>query len=66
MSLRDKLLEKYRIDLNDLKDGQQKTKCPECQPKHKPSDNPLSVEVNADSVLLKCHHCGLEGAVFRW
>jgi len=64
MSLRDKLLEKYKIDLHDLKDGQQKTKCPECQPKHKPSDNPLSVEVNADSVLLKCHHCGLEGAVF--
>ena len=65
MNLLDELYEKYNIPSTNLKDGQQKIKCPECQPAHKPSDNPLSITVEPDRILFKCHHCGLEGAVFN-
>jgi twinkle protein len=63
MSLLDDLFEKYNIPSDRLRDGQQKTKCPECQPEHNPSDNPLSITVESHQILFKCHHCGIEGGV---
>ena len=63
MSLLDKLYDDYRIPSNGLREGQQKTKCPQCQPQHDPRDNPLSVEVGYDKILFHCHHCGWNGGV---
>jgi twinkle protein len=65
MNLLDDLHDKYKIPSGNLRDGQQKTKCPECQPEHDPSDNPLSITVEPHQILFKCHHCGIEGAVFE-
>jgi twinkle protein len=65
MTLQDELYEKYKIPSDRLKDGQQKTKCPDCQPEHNPSDNPLSITVEPHQIMFKCHHCGMEGAVFE-
>lgn len=63
MTLRDDLFEKYNIPTTNLKDGNQKVKCPECQPGHNPRDNPLSVTVEPGSILFNCHHCGFKGGV---
>ena len=63
MSLLDKLYDEYKIPSRNLREGQQKTKCPECQPQHNPKDNPLSVEVGYDKILFHCHHCGFDGGV---
>ena len=63
MTLRDDLYEKYNIPTTKLKDGNQKVKCPECQPGHNPRDNPLSVTVEPGSILFNCHHCGFQGGV---
>ena len=63
MSLLDELYDKYKIPSDRLRDGQQKTKCPECQPKHNPRDNPLSITVELHQILFHCHHCGFEGGV---
>ena len=65
MSLLDKLTEQYKIPSHRLKEGQQKTKCPECQPQHDPKDNPLSVDVSYDKILFHCHHCGWQGGVIE-
>ena len=40
-------------------EGNQKLKCPQCQPPHKESDNPLSVTISHDGVVWLCHHCDL-------
>ena len=63
MSLLDKLYDEYKIPSHELREGQQKTKCPQCQPQHNPKDNPLSVEVGYDKILFHCHHCGFDGGV---
>jgi twinkle protein len=55
------------IDLRDENikfdgtEGTHKTKCPECQPPHKASDNPLSLTVQGDTAVWFCHHCGWKG-----
>ena len=63
MTLRDDLFEKYKIPSRDLRDGTQKTKCPECQPEHNMRDNPLTVTVESHAILFHCHHCGFQGGV---
>ena len=42
-------------------EGNQKLKCPQCQPPHKESDNPLSVTISHDGVVWLCHHCDWSG-----
>ena len=63
MNLLGELYDKYKIPTDKLRNGQQKTKCPECQPAHNPRDNPLSITVESDSILFHCHHCGFQGGV---
>ena len=63
MTLRDDLWDKYQIPSDNLREGTQKTKCPQCQPKHNPKDNPLSVTVEPAAILFNCHHCGFQGGV---
>ena len=63
MTLLDDLYDKYKIPKHRLREGQQKTKCPECQPQHDPSDNPLSIDVQPDKIVFHCHHCGFSGGV---
>jgi len=63
MRLLDKLKSEYNIDASELAIGDHKTKCPNCQPPHKKSDNPLSVKVSPDSIVFNCHHCGWSGGV---
>lgn len=63
MSLRVELEEKYKIPSARLRSGQQKTKCPQCQPEHNIQDNPLSVTVDPEAILFMCHHCGWHGGV---
>jgi twinkle protein len=65
MNLLDKLNNEYNIPTHRLKDGTQKTKCPECQPEHNPRDNPLSVTLEPDKILFNCHHCGFQGGVIE-
>lgn len=57
----DKILSDNNIVLKHHQDGNQKVKCPQCQPPHNPRDNPLSVTINLDSVVWKCHHCEWAG-----
>ena len=49
------------IRLNHQQEGNQKVKCPTCQPPHNPRDNPLSVTISDDGVVWNCHHCGFKG-----
>ena len=63
MRLLDKLKSEYNIDASELSIGDHKTKCPNCQPPHKKSDNPLSVKVSPESIVFKCHQCGWSGGV---
>ncbi len=49
------------IKLNHFQEGNQKVKCPQCQPPHNPRDNPLSVTIKHDGVVWKCHHCEWTG-----
>lgn len=48
-----------------LREGNQKLKCPQCQPPHNPKDNPLSLTIKSDGFVYKCHHCDFKGGVFR-
>ena len=57
----DKTLNENRINLKHQQEGNQKVKCPECQPPHNARDNPLSVTITNDSVMWKCHHCEWTG-----
>ena len=57
----DKILNENRINLKHQQEGNQKVKCPECQPPHNPRDNPLSVTISNDAVMWKCHHCEWAG-----
>ena len=49
------------INLKDIVDGNHKTKCSHCQPPHNRHDNPLSVTIDGNTVLWKCHHCERTG-----
>ena len=49
------------IELKRYDQGTEKTKCPECQPPHKLSDNPLSVTIEGENAVWNCHHCGFKG-----
>ena len=57
-------LEEKGIRLKNHSLGNQKIKCPQCQPhSHNIKDNPLSVTINIDSVVWKCHHCEWSGGL---
>ena len=60
-------LTEENIKLKNFQDGTQKTKCPQCQPPHKMSDNPLSVTIKESGsvVVWNCHHCGFSGSKFE-
>ena len=57
----DKTLNENNINLKHQQEGNQKVKCPQCQPPHNSRDNPLSVTITNDSVVWKCHHCEWTG-----
>lgn len=63
MHLQDKLKD-HNISLPNYTEGTHKTKCPKCQPPHNSKDRPLSVTVEADSIVWFCHHCEDSGSVF--
>ena len=49
------------INIQTLTEGNNKIKCPKCQPPHKMSDNPLSVTIEGNTAKWKCHHCEWTG-----
>ena len=51
------------INTQNLTEGNNKTKCPKCQPPHKMSDNPLSVTIEDNTAKWKCHHCEWSGGI---
>ena len=55
------ILADNQISVKHFQEGNQKVKCPRCQPPHNPRDNPLSVTITYDSVMWKCHHCEWTG-----
>ena len=57
----DTILNNNGIRLSSTEEGTKKTKCPQCQPPHNPRDNPLSVTINYEGVVWKCHHCDWTG-----
>ena len=52
------------IKLKKFDFGTQKVKCPQCQPPHNMSDNPLSVTINEEGTVWFCHHCDWKGSYF--
>ena len=53
----DKTLNENNINLKHQQEGNQKVKCPQCQPPHNSRDNPLSVTITNDRVqVLYIHH----------
>ena len=62
MNLADKLL-KEGIKPKHHGIGNQKIKCPQCQPEnHNPRDNPLSLTIKSDTAVWFCHHCEFKGS----
>ena len=59
------VLQEENIKLPHEGDGNQKVKCPSCQPPHKASDSPLSVTIDGSSAVWNCHHCGFKGTTAR-
>jgi twinkle protein len=57
----DIVLNENGITLKHQQEGNQKVKCPQCQPPHKSTDNPLSVTITGEGVMWKCHHCEWTG-----
>ena len=49
------------IKIKNTTHGNQKTKCPQCQPPHDSHDTPLSVSINDDGAVWLCHHCDWTG-----
>lgn len=49
------------IKVKHYDQGNQKVKCPKCQPPHNPKDNPLSITFTESGFVYKCHHCEIEG-----
>ena len=54
-------LNENSIRMKHHQEGNQKVKCPQCQPPHNPRDNPLSVTINDEGVVWNCHHCNFKG-----
>ena len=52
---------------NDYRHGQYKITCPSCQRERTKNrgDTPLSVNINAETIVYHCHHCGIQGAMSR-
>jgi len=63
MNIEDQILEKG-IKPKDFAVGNQKLKCPECQPPHNLRDRPLSLTIETDSAVWYCHHCEYKGNAF--
>jgi twinkle protein len=59
-TLHDAIVEQ-NIILQHFREGNQKVKCPICQPPHNPRDNPLSITIEHDSAIWNCHHCDFKG-----
>ena len=59
------VLQEENIKLPHESDGNQKVKCPSCQPPHKAHDNPLSVTIENGTAVWNCHHCGFKGTTMR-
>ncbi len=55
------ILSESQIKLKSY-EGNEKTKCPECQPPHNKNDNPLSVTCDNGNAVWNCHHCGWTGS----
>ena len=62
MQLQDKLYEEG-IKPKNFDVGTTKLKCPKCQPPHNPKDRPLSLTIDMNSAVWKCHHCDFTGGV---
>jgi twinkle protein len=61
-----KILNDLGIHLRNYNIGTYKTFCPECKNSRKASnrhDTPLSVTIQSDKVLYKCHNCEYQGIV---
>tara|TARA_R100000426_G_scaffold7301_1_gene8864 strand:- start:15928 stop:17646 length:1719 start_codon:yes stop_codon:yes gene_type:complete len=61
-----KYLNDIGIYLNNYNIGNQKTFCPKCKNSRKPhnkADTPLSVTIERDRTLYKCHNCDWTGAI---
>ena len=61
-----KYLNDIGIYLKNYNFGNQKTFCPRCKNSRKPhnqSDTPLSVTIEQDRTLYKCHNCDWTGAI---
>ena len=52
---------------NSYGHGQYKITCPSCQNERSKNrrDTPLSVNINAETIVYHCHHCGINGAIAR-
>jgi twinkle protein len=62
MQLQDKLYEEG-IKPKSFETGTTKIKCPKCQPPHNAKDRPLSLTIDINSAVWKCHHCDWTGGV---
>jgi twinkle protein len=53
------ILDRFHIPLRGGGRGSFKTTCPQCSPTRKnKKDRCLSVKIDNDGVVWKCHHCG--------
>ncbi len=59
------ILYSENIKVKHHEQGNQKIKCPQCQPPHDHRDNPLSVTIENDHAVWNCHHCGYSGTTMR-
>tara|TARA_R110000868_G_scaffold71544_2_gene209449 strand:- start:56 stop:1774 length:1719 start_codon:yes stop_codon:yes gene_type:complete len=59
------VLQEENIRLTHQREGNQKVKCPSCQPPHNSHDNPLSITIEQDSAVWNCHHCDYKGSSMR-
>ena len=52
---------------NSYTQGQYKISCPSCQRERTKNklDTPFSVNINSETIIYNCHHCGINGAISR-
>ena len=52
---------------NNYGQGQYKITCPSCQKERTKNkkDTPFSVNINSETIVYHCHHCGINGAIAR-
>ena len=52
---------------SDHGQGQYKITCPSCQKERTKNrtDTPFSVNINSETIVYNCHHCGINGAISR-